>query len=125
MTESLQEMFANNEVQFLKALRLPEFYPGQLPTAFQILRMQQAINAIQARLYLQTTAFEPLTPGELLQAETFNALMEPLASIRQNLGLKTQFNHLPLRAGDLLTLEQLNELVELINEAVERDIRDK
>jgi hypothetical protein len=117
-----KESFHSNELAFMRALRLPRFYDGQYLTAISLLRFQIAINAIEASLSLKTTAFQPFTHGQTLEADHLNDLTPPVDAVRAILGLPTKFFHFPFRREQVLKPEQLNELVDRLNEVIDRVI---
>jgi hypothetical protein len=124
MTEDEAVSFYANEHNFIDALHLPRFYDGQFLTVLSLLRFQIAVNAIQGSLKLQTTPFKPFTQGQFLGPEDFNQLTPPVQAIRETLGLSTKFLHFPFYKGQSLKSEELNELVDIINEVIDR-VRDR
>jgi len=103
----------------MAGLRLPRLYAGQLLKALDRLRLQYSINAIEADMGLMPTAFQPFYQGQLLCAADLNALSAPIGRLRNQVNLETTFKNYPVSEGMLLEATHLNELVDLINEAID------
>ena len=97
---------------------LPAFSHGEVVRDYDLNRVQQAINLLQKRLGLPTTAFQLMRKGQIVSARHINSFVEPIDEIRRALGLRGAWQHHPVSPGELYTVAHMNELYGRLNEAI-------
>ena len=94
---------------------LARFLAGQLITAVQLEKIPQAIDALEIFWGLPQTTFRAFQLGQAITADDVNQFIKPLTRLGQRLGLTTNLRGFPVKSGDLITAETLNEIIDSIN----------
>jgi len=115
---TLSTMLKN--VDALELHLLPAFTDGELVQDYDLNRVMQAINSIEARIDLSLTEFRLMKKGQIVGASQINQLLEPIARIRHKLGLAVKWEHHPVAPRQMYTAAHLNEIYGTLNEAIRR-----
>jgi hypothetical protein len=94
---------------------LSRFVNGQIITAQRLEEIPRAINHLETAIHFPQTLFHPFRTGSSVTAAELNQFVQPLIRLGHRLGVTTALTKYPLKPGDLVTAEILNEVVDAIN----------
>lgn len=107
-------------VDALERHLLPAFSKGEIVRDYDLNRVLQAINLLQARLGLAVTEFPIFRQGQIVSAGSINNLVQPISEIHKALGMPGSWQHHPVRPGELYTEAHFNELYGKVKEAIRK-----
>ena len=102
---------------------LPAVANGRLVDAFDLNRVILAVNAIEARVAIETTDLPLFVKGQRVTFRDINLLMPPINRVRNTLGLPATWDHHPTQGGEMYTAGHMNELYAKVNQAIDAVFR--
>jgi len=105
-------------VDALELELIPAFRRGELVKDYDLNRVMQAVNSLEARLGLPKTEFVLMKKGQIVSASDINQLLQPIERIRRHVGLDVSWRYHPVAPLQMYTAEHLNELYGTVNEVI-------
>lgn len=104
---------------------LPWFFNGQKIEEGDLNPIISAINLSESIFDLQITKFKLFENGMKVSAEHFNRFLGPIENLRTQIGKETNWIFFPVKNGDKMNADVMNELVSNLNEILEIGIMSK
>jgi len=113
----------NNDTNYtydfdIKINILPLFYHGQMANEENLNKIIYGIYLLQEILDLEKSNLELFKNGRLIEDFHLNGLCSPINSIRYEMGLKVFWKFFPVKNGQKINFEIMNELVTKLNEPI-------